>query len=59
VPKYPSTRDPATSRGDPDTRLATLDRGGGRRRGVFDVDVREDAATVADDWEPTLAEDPA
>ena len=33
-----------------------VDRGGGRRRGVFDVDVREDATTVADDWEPTLAD---
>jgi hypothetical protein len=38
------------------TRLAVLDRGGGRRRGVFDVDVRPDATTVADDWEPTLAD---
>src|ERR671915_1093066 len=39
-----------------DTRLAALNRNRGRRRGVFDVDVRPDATTVADDWEPTLAD---
>src|ERR687897_1155161 len=39
-----------------DTRLAVLDRGGGRRRGVFDVDERPDATTVPDDREPTLAD---
>src|ERR687897_965077 len=39
-----------------DTRLAALDRGGGRRSGVFDVDPRPDAATVPDDREPTLAD---
>jgi hypothetical protein len=44
---------------DPRSRQRREESGGGRRRGVFDVDVREDAATVADDWEPTLAEDPA
>src|ERR687894_1482462 len=38
-----------------DTRLAALDRDGGRRRGVFDVDVRPDATTAADDREPPLA----
>src|SRR5215207_8917249 len=32
-----------------DTRLAALDRGGGRGRGVFDVDVRPDATAAADD----------
>jgi hypothetical protein len=29
-----------------DARLAVLDRGGGRRRGVFDVNERPDATTV-------------
>src|SRR6266511_4457434 len=38
--------------------LAALERDGGRRRGVFDVDVRPDAPTVADDREPTLADRP-
>jgi hypothetical protein len=37
-----------------DTRPAALDRDGGRRRGVFDVDERRDA-TTADDREPPLA----
>src|SRR5919106_2156543 len=41
-----------------DTRLAALDRNRGRRRGVFDVDVRPDATTAADDREPTLADRP-
>src|SRR5919106_805944 len=41
-----------------DTRLAALDRDGGRRRGVLDVDMRPDATTVTDDREPTLAYQP-
>src|ERR687897_119654 len=39
-----------------DTPPATLDRNRGRRRGIFDVDVRPDATTVADQGEPTLAD---
>src|SRR4051812_20230084 len=38
-----------------DTRLAVVDRGDGRGGGVVNVDVREDAAAAAEDWEPTLA----
>src|SRR5918912_704031 len=41
-----------------DARPAVLDGGRGRRRGVDDMDVREDAAAVADDGEATLAERP-
>jgi D-alanyl-D-alanine carboxypeptidase (penicillin-binding protein 5/6) len=39
-----------------DTRLAVLDRDRGRRGGVVDVDLREDATPVADDREPALAD---
>src|SRR5215216_6586219 len=39
-----------------DTWPAALDRHRGRRRGVLDVDIRKNAATVTDDRESTLAD---